>query len=274
MMAASGQLTLHGVGRRFSVDKTALIALDSVDLTIQPGAFVTIVGASGCGKSTLLRLIAGLDTQRVGTITHDGADVTGPSLSRGIVFQEPRLFPWLTVRQNVALGLINTRLDRDAKRRLIDEHIALVALSGFAEAYPHQLSGGMAQRAAIARGLVSRPGVLLLDEPFGALDALNRARLQDELLRIWAHERITMVLVTHDVEEAVYLGNQVVVMAPRPGRIARIVPVTAPHPRNRAGAEALRLRADILGLLESTAGSAAPAPAPALPAAAFAPALS
>ncbi len=256
--AALGQLDLRGVGKQFRVKGVPFAALEGVDLSVRPGEFVTIVGASGCGKSTLLRLLAGLDTQHTGEFAHDGVPVTGPSLERGIVFQEPRLFPWLTVSQNVALGLLNAGLDRETRRRLVGEHIALVGLGGFADAYPHQLSGGMAQRAAIARGLVSRPGVLLLDEPFGALDALNRARLQGELLRIWAHERITMVLVTHDVDEAVYLGDRVVVMAPRPGRIDAILPVGLPHPRDRDDPHLLRLRAALLRQLEGTAAAGAP----------------
>jgi sulfonate transport system ATP-binding protein len=259
---APGRLDLRGVARTFQVNGASFDALEGVDLAVQPGAFVTIVGASGCGKSTLLRLIAGLDTQHGGQIAHDGAPVAGPSLERGIVFQEPRLFPWLTVARNVALGLLNAKLDREAKRRLVAEHIALVGLSGFADAYPHQLSGGMAQRAAIARGLVSRPGVLLLDEPFGALDALNRARMQNELLRIWAHERRTMLLVTHDVDEAVYLGDRVVVMAPGPGRIVRVIEVGSSHPRDRSDPHLLRLRAEILDLLETTAEGAQPQGAP------------
>ncbi len=260
---AQGRLDLRGVGRSFRVKGETFAALRDVDLLVSPGEFVTVVGASGCGKSTLLRIIAGLDTGAQGAVLQDGVPVAGPSLGRGLVFQEPRLFPWLTVSQNVALGVLNSGLDRDAKRRTVAGHVALVGLSAFADAYPHQLSGGMAQRAAIARGLVSRPGVLLLDEPFGALDALNRARLQAELLRIWARERVTTVLVTHDVEEAVYLADRVVVMAPQPGRIDTILPVHLPHPRDRDSPELLRLRTGILRRLEATAPAAPPVPAPA-----------
>jgi sulfonate transport system ATP-binding protein len=241
-----GRLRLRGVARHFAVNGRRFAALGGVDLAIEPGAFVTVVGASGCGKSTLLRLVAGLDTPDAGEVLHDAAAVTGPSLARGIVFQEPRLFPWLTVAQNVALGLLNAPLSHADRQRRVAEHVDLVGLGGFADAYPHQLSGGMAQRAAIARGLVSRPGVLLLDEPFGALDALNRARLQEELLRIWTLERITMLLVTHDADEAVYLGERVVVMAPAPGRIRTIVPVDLPYPRARDDDRLLRLRARLL----------------------------
>ncbi|MDR3529237.1 MAG: ABC transporter ATP-binding protein [Rhodopila sp.] len=232
--------------------------LDAVDLSVAPGEFLTIVGASGCGKSTLLRLIAGLDTAFQGNVILDGQRVTAPSLDRGLVFQEPRLFPWLTVAQNVALGLLNAGLGKAARDRAVSEHIVLVGLDGFQDAYPHQLSGGMAQRAAIARGLVNRPGVLLLDEPLGALDALTRARLQDELQRIWAAEGITMLLVTHDVEEAVYLGDRVVVMAPRPGRIAAVFDVPHPRPRDRSSPALAGLRDQVLAALEATTSGPPP----------------
>jgi sulfonate transport system ATP-binding protein len=243
-MAGQGHLQIDAVSKQFRVNGTPLNVLDSVDLSVAPGEFLTIVGASGCGKSTLLRLIAGLDTEFQGEVILDGKRVTEPSLDRGLVFQEPRLFPWLTVAQNVALGLLNAGLGKAARNRAVAEHIALVGLTGFKDAYPHQLSGGMAQRAAIARGLVNRPGVLLLDEPFGALDALTRARLQAE--------GITMLLVTHDVEEAVYLGDRVVVMAPRPGRIAATFDVPQPRPRDRANPALARLRDRVMAALVST----------------------
>jgi sulfonate transport system ATP-binding protein len=249
---ADSSLQIGHVSRIYRVDGRALEALDGIDLTVAPGEFITVVGASGCGKSTLLRIIAGLDTSFRGVVLHNGIPVTGPSLDRGIVFQEPRLFPWLTVEQNVAIGLENAPLDAVAKRKLTAEHIALVGLIGFEKAYPRQLSGGMAQRAAIARSLVNRPGLLLLDEPFGALDALTRAHLQTELQRIWKHERITAVLVTHDVDEAVLLGDRIVVMAPRPGRIAYVFPVAIPRPRDRRDDALLRLRNEVLDALEAT----------------------
>lgn len=249
---AHGSLHIGHVSKAYRVDGRVLEALDDIDLAVAPGEFITIVGASGCGKSTLLRIIAGLETSFRGEVLHNGRPVTGPSLERGIVFQEPRLFPWLTVEQNVALGLENAPLDSAAKRKLTAEHIALVGLTGFEKAYPRQLSGGMAQRAAIARSLVNRPGLLLLDEPFGALDALTRAHLQIELQRIWKHERITAVLVTHDVDEAVLLGDRVVVMAPRPGRISHIFPVAVARPRDRKDGALLRLRNEVLDALEKT----------------------
>ena len=251
-MANQGQLRLEGVSKSFSVGGNPLRVLDGLDLAVEPGGFLTIVGASGCGKSTLLRLVAGLDTEFDGSVTLDGDRITAPSLDRGLVFQEPRLFPWLTVAQNIALGLLNAGLGRAERQRAVAEHIALVGLDGFQGAYPHQLSGGMAQRAAIARGLVNRPRVLLLDEPFGALDALTRAHLQDELQRIWAAEGITMLLVTHDVEEATYLGDRVVVMAPRPGRIAASFDVPHARPRDRSDPALASLRDGVMAALRAT----------------------
>lgn len=251
-MPRQGQLRIDGVSKRFQVNGAPLHVLDRLDLSVAPGEFLTIVGASGCGKSTLLRLIAGLDTSFDGGVSLDGTPVTEPGLDRGLVFQEPRLFPWLTVAGNMELGLLNTGHTKAERRDAVRCHIALVGLDGFQDAYPHQLSGGMAQRAAIARGLVNRPRVLLLDEPFGALDALTRARLQEELQRIWAAEGITMLLVTHDVEEAVYLGDRVVVMAPRPGRIAASFDVDVPRPRDRASLVLARFRDQVMTALEAT----------------------
>lgn len=187
----------------------------------------------GSGKQTRA-IIDGLEEDYEGEILLDGTRVRGTNLNRGIVFQEHRLFPWLTVEKNIALGLLNSGLTEGQQRATIREHIELVGLNSFEKAYPHQLSGGMSQRVAIARALVNRPDILLLDEPFGALDAMTRAHLQQELHRIWQTEGITMILVTHDVEEAVYLGDKVVVMEPRPGRIRRTVPVPLAHPRDRA----------------------------------------
>jgi sulfonate transport system ATP-binding protein len=251
-MANQGQLRIDGVSKSFRVSGSPLRVLNGLDLSVEPGGFLTIVGASGCGKSTLLRLIAGLETDFDGSVMLDGERVWAPSLDRGLVFQEPRLFPWLTVTQNIALGLLNAELSKAERRHAVAEHIALVGLNGFQDAYPHQLSGGMAQRVAIARGLVNRPRVLLLDEPFGALDALTRARLQDELQRIWAAEGITMLLVTHDVEEATYLGDRVVVMAPRPGRIAASFDVPQMRPRDRSDSALAGLRDRVMTALRAT----------------------
>ncbi|ENW79869.1 hypothetical protein F909_02973 [Acinetobacter sp. ANC 3929] len=224
----------------------ALTVLDDISLEIKAGEFVSIVGSSGCGKSTLLRLLVGLDDQFEGKILVDGQPIQGTSLERGIVFQDHRLFPWLNVQDNIRVALLNSKLTVAEQNQLIDEHIELVGLSKFKDAYPAQLSGGMSQRVAIARSLINRPKILLLDEPFGALDALTRANLQKELQRIWQTEKITMIIVTHDVEEAVFLGDRVVVMQPNPGRIKRIVPVHLPHPRVREDVRLAAIRNDIL----------------------------
>jgi sulfonate transport system ATP-binding protein len=229
---SDSRLDLRQVSKRFAGDATARPVLDGIDLSIASGEFVSIVGASGCGKSTLLRLIAGLDGDFDGSIDFAGEPVRTTDLARGIVFQDHRLFPWLDVEQNIAIALKNARLSRDEKRRAVAEHIALVGLRGYEHHFPHQLSGGMAQRVAIARGLVNRPRLLLLDEPFGALDALTRARLQRELQRIWEHERITMVLVTHDVGLA--------------------------RPRDRSDARFVVLRDEILGELGQLQSDVAP----------------
>jgi len=233
-MSTSAVIDIQHVRKQFKVKSEVLPVLEDLTLTIQPGEFLAIVGASGCGKSTLLRLLVGLDRDYQGEIKVGGSIVTGTSLDRGIVFQEHRLFPWLTLEQNVGLGLQNSTWSEEKKKTAIREHIELVGLVGFETAYPHQLSGGMAQRAAIARGLVNQPSILLLDEPFGALDALTRTRLQQELQNIWQREKITMVLVTHDVDEAVYLGDRVVVMQPRPGRIKKVFDIDVAHPRDRS----------------------------------------
>ena len=195
----NNSLTLKNISKRFASrpgSSSQLQVLDNIQLDIAPGEFISIVGASGCGKSTLLRLILGLDEEYEGRILLNGQPIDGTGLERGIVFQDHRLFPWLNVEQNVAVALKNSPLSTKEKRDTVREHIELVGLQDFIDAYPHQISGGMAQRVAIARGLVNRPSVLLLDEPLGALDALTRARLQGELQNIWAKEKITMILVT------------------------------------------------------------------------------
>ncbi len=250
-MAKAGALTISHLSKQYEVKGQPLPVLDDISLDVGAGEFLSIVGTSGCGKSTLLRLIVGLEADYDGAIRLDGEPVVGTSLDRGIVFQEHRLFPWLTVYQNIALGLLNgsranAGLTEAAKHQAVEAHIALVGLEGFEDAWPHQLSGGMSQRVAIARALVNRPQVLLLDEPFGALDALTRGHLQQELRRIWQAEGITMILVTHDVEEAIYLGERVVIMRPRPGRIGRIVPVELAQPRDRSAAAFTRTRDDVL----------------------------
>lgn len=242
-------LEIRHLDKSFTVAGRELKVLTGVDLSVKSGEFVTIVGASGCGKSTLLRLILGLDLDYSGDILVDGAPVRRPGLDRSIVFQDHRLLPWLTVEGNVAAALRRSPLSRSAKQETVREHIELVGLTQFTKAYPAQLSGGMAQRVAIARALVNRPRFLLLDEPLGALDALTRLRLQDELKRIVQHEGTTALLVTHDVDEAVHLGHRIVVMQPHPGRIARIISIPEQARQDRSSREFIRLRDEVLGLL-------------------------
>ncbi|HEY0181363.1 MAG TPA: ABC transporter ATP-binding protein [Rhodopila sp.] len=245
-MTERGSLRLRHVGKQYQVKGRTLDVLRDITLDVEPGRFISLVGASGCGKSTLLRLIIGLDATFDGGILLDGEPIRGTSLRRGIVFQDHRLLPWLTLSENIALSLANVDWPHRHKQDAVREHIELVGLTGFEHAYPYQLSGGMAQRAAIARGLVSAPEILLLDEPLGALDALTRIRLQDELLRIWQDRRVTMILVTHDVEEAIYLGDRVLVMQPHPGRITREIALDLPRPRDRASRHFTEIRQQIL----------------------------
>ena len=246
---ATGGVRIDRLSKQYSLNSTPFTVLDDIDLTIRPGEFVSIVGPSGCGKSTLLRLIVGLDTDYAGEIRLDGVRVAGTGLERGLVFQDHRLFPWMTVARNIEVALLTQKLPRARRERLIASHLELVGLTGFENAYPHQLSGGMAQRAAIARALVNAPKVLALDEPLGALDALTRVKVQAELQRIWMEAGTTMIMVTHDVDEALFLGDRVVVMSARPGRIARIVDVDLPHPRDRASPVLHRLKDEILAEL-------------------------
>ena len=253
-------VSFERVSKHFPVDGGELEAIREFSLDIREGESIAILGSSGCGKSTLLRLLVGLDAEFAGHIRVDGKPIDGIGRERGIVFQEHRLFPWLTVEQNINLGLINEHLTQAERFRRVDEFIQLVSLDGFQRAYPHQLSGGMAQRVAIARGLVASPRILLLDEPFGALDALTRQQMQDELLAIRARAGITSLLVTHDVEEAIFLADRVVVMAPRPGRIKRIVDIDLPHPRNRSSYDFHQLREDLLFELTGDGDYRAPPP--------------
>ena len=237
-------LELDGIAKTYP---NGYAALDRLDLAVGAGEIVAVVGASGCGKSTLLRLIAGLDRPSQGTVRLAGRPVTGPSREVGIVFQEPRLMPWLSVRENVAFGL--GRLPRAERRRLAEAAVGRVRLAGFGDALPQQLSGGMAQRAALARALVTRPPLLLLDEPFSALDALTRQALQDEVLALWEQDRPTMVLVTHDLDEALALADRVVVLGGRPGRVRRELAVVMPRPRRRTAPEFQCLKEKLLGEL-------------------------
>lgn len=229
----------------------ANLALDTTTISVAAGEFISIIGPSGCGKSTLLRLIAGLDIPDSGELWVGDDRITGPSAERGLVFQDPNLFPWLTVTRNIQSGLVARGL-LQKKRHEVDEFIRLVGLEKFAHAYPHHLSGGMAQRAALARALINHPRVLLLDEPLGALDAFTRMKMQDEVLRLWQSRRTTMLLVTHDIDEAIYMADLIVVMTPHPGRVERTITVTLARPRQRNSPEFLKLRSEILELLHFT----------------------
>ena len=235
-------------------DGSTVHALESATVSVAAGEMVALVGPSGCGKSTLLRLIAGLDAPTSGELRIGPEPITGPSAERGLMFQDPNLFPWLTVRGNIRSGLVARGVFRQ-RRHEVDDYLRLVGLEGFADVYPHQLSGGMAQRAALARALVNHPKVLLLDEPLGALDQFTRMRMQDEVLRVWEARQTTMVLVTHDIDEALYMCDRIAVMTPRPGRVDRVIDVPLARPRKRTGPQFLELRATILEMLHF-AGSA------------------
>ncbi len=237
-------LLISGLTKVFSSDEVDVTALEEVELKVKKGQFVSIVGASGCGKTTLLRIIAGLEKEFAGTLELEGEPVKGPGADKGVVFQEHRLLPWLTVEENVGFGLIHHRASE--KRSVVGHYLALVGLSKFAKAYPSQLSGGMAQRAAIARSLARKPKILLLDEPLGALDAMTRMYMQNELEKIWLEERTTMVMVTHDVEEAIYLSDVVVLMSCRPGRVKKTIPIGLPRPRKRDHKDFVGIKQELL----------------------------
>jgi ABC-type nitrate/sulfonate/bicarbonate transport system ATPase subunit len=257
--AEGSSLRVTNVTKFFSArDRTTthILALDAVSFSIAAGEFVSIVGPSACGKSTLLRLIAGLDFPSSGELRVGAEAITRANAERGLVFQDPNLFPWLTVRRNIQAGLVALGALRE-KRNEVDEFIRLVGLEEFAEVYPHLLSGGMAQRVALARALITHPKVLLLDEPLGALDAFTRMRMQDEVLRLWQTHLTTMLLVTHDIDEAIYMSDRILIMSPRPGRIERIISVNIQRPRDRSHPQFLRLRSEILQLLHLAGNASA-----------------
>ncbi len=212
-------------------DREGFTALGGVSLEIADHEFVTVVGPAGCGKSTLLNILAGLETPTGGEALVDGRAVDGPGPERGVIFQQYALFPWLTVRENVEFGMRSTGVPKKERRERAEHFIRMVGLERFADALPKTLSGGMKQRCAIARAYAVNPSILLMDEPFGALDALTRVRLQEQLLQTWSSDRRTVLFITHDVDEAVFLANRVIVMAARPGRIHEVVDVDLPYPR-------------------------------------------
>ncbi len=214
------QIQIENVSKIYGDDKDAVLALERISISINSGEFISIVGPSGCGKSTLLYMLGGFVAPSSGQLLVDGVPVRGPGVDRGIVFQEYALFPWMTVWKNIAYGLEQQRVPRALRDRIIREKIDLIGLGGFEQRYPRELSGGMRQRVALARSLACKPAIILLDEPFGALDAQTRELMQDELLRLWNSSQTTVVMVTHDVNEAVYLSQRVCVMSRRPGTIA------------------------------------------------------
>ena len=249
MVASS--LQLRNVEKSFPAPDQPLTrrpVLEMISVSLKAGELVSLVGPSGCGKSTLLRLVAGLDFPDSGQLLVDEEPIAGPSAERGLVFQDPNLFPWLTVRRNIEVGLA-ARGVLQQKRGEVKEFMRLVGLEAFADAYPHHLSGGMAQRVALARALINHPKVLLLDEPLGALDAFTRMRMQDEVLRLWQNRRTTMLLVTHDIDEAIYMSDRIIILTQRPGTIEQIIPIALDRPRDRSSSGFLSLRSEILELL-------------------------
>jgi NitT/TauT family transport system ATP-binding protein len=244
-------LAVRGVSKKFAVGDGEIEALGRIDLTIASGEFICLIGASGCGKSTLLRIIAGFEEPTTGQVSVNGKHIIGPGSDRGMVFQDYALFPWMTVRRNIGFGPRQRGLPRQEIAAIADEFVKLVGLERFADRYPSQLSGGMKQRVAIARVLANDAGILLMDEPFGALDALTREQLQRELLQIWARTRVTVVFVTHSVEEAVLLSDRILVMSAGPGRIDSDIAIELPRPREVSSPEFNTVRRDVARRLTS-----------------------
>ncbi|WP_394364300.1 ABC transporter ATP-binding protein [Burkholderia savannae] len=245
---AGARIDVRSVSHWFDTAGGPLQVLDDVTLSVAPGEFVALLGPSGCGKSTLLRLVAGLDAATHGALLQNGAPIRRPDPSRIVVFQDPTLYPWRRVRANVALGL-QARGVLKRERGRVDEALARVGLTEFADAFPHQLSGGMAQRVALARALVNDPQLLVLDEPLGKLDSLTRLAMQAELAALWRRTRFSALLVTHDVEEALFLAQRVIVFGPRPARIVAELRVDLPYPRHRGDPHLAELRRDALSHL-------------------------
>jgi ABC-type nitrate/sulfonate/bicarbonate transport system ATPase subunit len=245
--SAAQKVVVRGVSKVFPRKEGPLVVLENIELTIAPREFVCLLGPSGCGKSTLLNLVGGFDRPTSGTIEIDGKPVAGPDPRRVFVFQEYGIFPWASVWDNVALGL--RKLPADEQHKIVQHYIDLVGLKGFEKTYPGELSGGMKQRVAVARALAVKPDIIFMDEPLGALDSLTRLQMRAELLRIWQAEKMTILFVTHDVDEALQLADRIVVMSPRPGRIAEIVPVRAPHPRDIGSSEYGKLKNRLYELL-------------------------
>ena len=248
LKTVGASVAVSDVSHRFDLDGKTLPVLNRVSLRIEPGELVSLLGPSGCGKSTLLRLVAGLETPTIGTIQADDEVIMQPDPSRVVMFQDPTLYPWRTVKANVSLGLEARGLLRRHGHR-VEEALRLVGLTQFATAYPHQLSGGMAQRVSLARALVNDPKLLLLDEPLGKLDSMTRITMQQELVSLWQRTGFSALLVTHDVEEALFMSNRVIVLSDRPATIIADIPIDLPFPRHRGDPRLADLRRQILGLL-------------------------
>lgn len=244
-----GEIIIENVSKSFiNPDGTIVNALNDVNFSVKAGSFISLIGPSGCGKTTLLRAIAGLNLADTGTIYLDGEPVTKPGHERGFAFQQANLYPWLSIEKNISFGL-KARGIYKKKKNDVNEYIEMIGLKGFENSYPHQLSGGMNQRASLARALVGHPKVLLLDEPLGALDAFTRMNMQDEILKIWKEQKMTMIMVTHDVDEAVYLSDQVIIMTPRPAKIEQVIDIELGRPRSRGSNDFLKYRTQILEIL-------------------------
>jgi len=235
-------LSLKNVGKSFDVNGKRIEALRGANLEVAKGEFLCLIGASGCGKSTLLRIVAGFETATVGDALMWGKPITAPEPSRGMVFQDYGLFPWLSVRANIGFGPASRGRAKSEVKETVDHFVDMVGLTKFADAYPHQLSGGMKQRVAIARVLANDAEMVLMDEPFGALDAMTRERLQDELLELWQRTGLTVLFVTHSIEEAIFLSNRVIVMSPGPGRIDEDIAIKLPRPRDVSAPDFNELR--------------------------------
>ena len=244
-------LATRDVSKIFEVGNDRIEALRNIDLVIRKGEFVCLIGASGCGKSTLLRIVAGFEAPTSGNVQVYGLPITGPGSERGMVFQDYALFPWMTVRENIGFGPKQHRQSPARVRKITDEYLSMVGLTAFAERFPHQLSGGMKQRVAIARVLANECEALLMDEPFGALDALTREQLQRELMQIWARTGVTIIFVTHSVEEAVLLADRIVVMTAGPGRVEADIPIRLARPRDVSAVDFNAVRRDIAQRLTS-----------------------
>ncbi|MGX5384603.1 ABC transporter ATP-binding protein [Bacillus thuringiensis] len=236
-------VSIDGVSKYFLKQTGTVQVLENINFQLEKGDFVTVIGPSGCGKSTLLKIVAGLDNDFEGEVIIDGEPILKTSKKQGFIFQEHRLFPWLTVEENIAADL-------SLKDKYVREWVEIVRLDGFEKSYPKEISGGMSQRVAIARALLRDPNVLLLDEPFGALDAFTRSHLQEVLLNIWEQKKTTMIFVTHDIDEAIYLSNRIIIMSAKPGKIHKVIENNLPYPRNKTSQSFQQLRTKVLQQFE------------------------